>query len=581
MDIAFRANDDHIFMDGWFVGSTGPITSVKVRNTDGTESPLAFRAFYFKRRDVIDAFRDKAPESRCVGYRMLIDVSELEAAPSSVTIEMRGGDSFVQSFKDRYTTALMRDWKIQRLTATPDSFGLARPLDSDPLYAATILEHAKPSIISRATNEAFIDTWYQHEDGTLILLGWIDDDATVRGQCDVIWQTTTDGGRHGFVFRYLRPDLSKDTQKPLGGVFITKNPQIEYPCQLKFHCPSVGDVTIGNDGNKIGQKEIVDHLLNKYEECRQAGLSPTENTHFGRLVTPLIESVYAKQQKSSIVAEDIQIGTMVSEPSTSIVIPIYKSYELLRNQLADFATDSFLIKQEIILVLDSPEDKERFRLWIDRLHALYSIPVRLLIMSQNVGFARACNAGASFASGPYLLFLNSDVFPKHFGWLESMLRKIDGDDSIGVVGAQLLYPDGSIQHAGISWRRAAGLQNQLINIHPWKGMDPALIPAGGAAEVAAVSAACLLCRTDDFRALGMFDEGYIRGDYEDTDFCLKMRESGKKVICDHDISLYHVEGNSYPSADRRRVFFFNAMRHELRWGSVIEQLKDDYSGLGK
>ena len=111
-------------------------------------------------------------------------------------------------------------------------------------------------------------------------------------------------------------------------------------------------------------------------------------------------------------------------------------------------------------------------------------------------------------------------------------------------------------------------------------MDSSLVLHRGAVEVPAVSAACLLCRTEEFRSLGQFDEGYIRGDYEDTDFCLKVRESGKRVVCDHEAVLYHVEGYSYPSEDRRKVSFYNAIRHELRWGALIAQLTNRHPGGG-
>jgi len=141
--------------------------------------------------------------------------------------------------------------------------------------------------------------------------------------------------------------------------------------------------------------------------------------------------------------------------------------------------------------------------------------------------------------------------------------------TIGIVGARLLYPDGSVQHVALDWRREPSCDNQLINIHPYKGMHPSLVPEQGVAEVAAVTAACMLIRREEYMRLGMLDTGFIRGDCEDSDFCLRVSAAGYRIVCDNTAELYHLEGASYRPEARRMLFHYNTARQEKRWGATI------------
>jgi GT2 family glycosyltransferase len=177
------------------------------------------------------------------------------------------------------------------------------------------------------------------------------------------------------------------------------------------------------------------------------------------------------------------------------------------------------------------------------------------------------------------MLLNSDVFAKAPGWLQRMAATMQSDPTIGIVGARLLYPDGSIQHVGMDWRREPACNDLLINIHPYKGMHPSLVPEHGVAEVAAVTGACMLVRLDEFMRLGMFDTGFIRGDCEDSDFCLRASAAGYRIVCDNEAVLYHLEGASYRPEVRRLLFHYNTERQEKRWGSVIARRAAEQAGV--
>src|SRR6185436_146100 len=100
------------------------------------------------------------------------------------------------------------------------------------------------------------------------------------------------------------------------------------------------------------------------------------------------------------------------------------------------------------------------------------------------------------------------------------------------------------------------------NKHPYKGIHPSLLTETEVTEVAAVTGACMLMRRDDFIRLGMFDTGFIRGDYEDSDFCLRASEAGYRIVCDNRAELVHLEGASYKSDVRRLLSHYNTLRQE-------------------
>jgi GT2 family glycosyltransferase len=80
----------------------------------------------------------------------------------------------------------------------------------------------------------------------------------------------------------------------------------------------------------------------------------------------------------------------------------------------------------------------------------------------------------------------------------------------------------------------------------------------------------LVCR-EEFIRLGMFDTGFIRGDCEDSDFCLRATATGYRIVCDNRAELYHLEGASYRPEARRLLFQYNTTRQEKRWGTVIAE----------
>jgi GT2 family glycosyltransferase len=273
-------------------------------------------------------------------------------------------------------------------------------------------------------------------------------------------------------------------------------------------------------------------------------------------------------------------GSQIAAPAVSVVIPLYRVYEFLRVQVAAFAGDPwFASKAELIYVLDSPEHEAEVAHLLGGLHLAYGLPMQLVVMGRNGGFSAACNAGARVARSPVLALVNSDVIPAGNGWLPMLIEKLSPRDRIGVVGPKLLYDDGSLQHAGLFFKRDS--KGTWLNHHYFKGMPASYAPANVERPVPGVTGACIVMLRELFRDVGGFDHGYIIGDYEDSDLCLKVRRAGFGIVYVPRVALYHLERQSISrSGDYMRgvASQHNAWLHTRRWDAQIDALMGAIDG---
>ncbi|MBN8487036.1 MAG: glycosyltransferase family 2 protein [Burkholderiales bacterium] len=272
---------------------------------------------------------------------------------------------------------------------------------------------------------------------------------------------------------------------------------------------------------------------------------------------------------------DVQaLGPVPSSPLASVIVPLYGRMDFVEHQLLAFSSDPvFRDRVELIYVIDDPRLNSHFRSYVTALHQLYDVPLRWVWGGLNRGYAGANNLGAGIATAPYLVFLNSDAFPCAPGWLESLTTVLRDHPKIGVVGPRLLFADGSIQHAGMEFRYSEAF-NIWTNHHPMMGLDPSLDRRRGLTLVPAVTGACLTIRRSDFEAVGGWNTDFLVGDFEDSDLCLQMRDKGLQIAYLPEVSLTHLERQSFRLLDldafRQRVTLYNAFRHQQRWRKLIE-----------
>lgn len=215
----------------------------------------------------------------------------------------------------------------------------------------------------------------------------------------------------------------------------------------------------------------------------------------------------------------------------SIVIPVFNKLEFTAACLSSLF---HLQKQdqdfEVIVVDNASSDGTT--------EYLDSLGDKILTIrnDSNLGFAKACNQGATLAQGTYVVFLNNDT-EVHPGWLEALLEELRQHPKTGIVGGRLLYPNGTIQHAGV----AIGRDQIPFHIHRQLPSDHPLVMERRTYPI--VTAACAAVRREEFYRLGMFDEEFVNG-HEDIDLCFRYRENGQNAVYRPDCLVTHHESIS-------------------------------------
>jgi len=227
-----------------------------------------------------------------------------------------------------------------------------------------------------------------------------------------------------------------------------------------------------------------------------------------------------------------------SKYDVSIIIPVYNRWRLTQRCLESICGAAEQAAYEVIVVDNHSTDDT------NRVLQAVEGDVTVLRQPENRGFAAACNAGARLAQGEHLLFLNNDTEVKP-GWLDSLLGCARAEESVGAVGAKLLYPAGDVQHAGI----AISVKKVPYLIFQHFGAEhPAVCEKR---EMQAVTGACMLVPKSIFDQAGGFDEEYYNG-FEDVDFCLRLRQQGLRVIYCPEATITHHEESSAGRKDRDR-----------------------------
>ncbi|BBU62812.1 hypothetical protein MSC49_27470 [Methylosinus sp. C49] len=194
--------------------------------------------------------------------------------------------------------------------------------------------------------------------------------------------------------------------------------------------------------------------------------------------------------------------------------------------------------------------------------------VRLLSRPEPFNFARLNNDAARTARGEVILFLNNDTVVVSPDWLETLARRAMAPQT-GAVGALLLYPDGRIQHAGVTigLGQDAGHFGALVapQTPSWLGR------AALAHESSAVTAACMAVERRKFDAVGGFDEINLPIEFNDTDLCLRLAERGWTSLYEPAARLLHYESASRGSAKFRPMSVYAKERDYFRdrWRDVI------------
>ncbi|BCT91608.1 glycosyl transferase family protein [Lysobacter helvus] len=245
-------------------------------------------------------------------------------------------------------------------------------------------------------------------------------------------------------------------------------------------------------------------------------------------------------------------------PRASIVIPVYGQFARTLACLRALAAHPPAALAEVIVVDDGSSDETPEAL--PRVAGL-----RFHRRAANGGFIAACNDGASLSRGEVVVFLNNDTIPQP-GWLDALLRTFDTEPNVGLVGAQLRYPDDRLQEAGgvvfsdgSAWNYGRFAAPEDCRYAYLRDCDY-------------VSGAAIALPRALFADLGGFSATYAPAYYEDTDLAFAVRARGLRVVYQPDSVVVHDEGgtagtdlNAGPKAAQVR----NQGRFLERWRETL------------
>jgi GT2 family glycosyltransferase len=256
-------------------------------------------------------------------------------------------------------------------------------------------------------------------------------------------------------------------------------------------------------------------------------------------------------------------------PRVSVIIPTRDRAALLAA-----CTDGLLHRTDYpdleIIVVDNDSTEPDARALLDTLGRRPQ--VRVLAHPGGFNFAAMNNAAAAIAQGEVLLLLNNDTDILHPDWLARMVDHAMRPD-VGAVGAKLLYPDGTVQHAGI----LLGPDGSATHVgrHAPGDAPGYLGQFACTRDLSAVTGACLAIRRVVFERLGGMNER-LAVTWNDIDLCLRVRAAGLRVIWTPQARLIHAEGASRGAdaddpARHRRFLDEQALMRRI-WG---DRLRDD------
>ena len=241
-------------------------------------------------------------------------------------------------------------------------------------------------------------------------------------------------------------------------------------------------------------------------------------------------------------------------PSVSIVIPVHNKATITRQCLdVLLAEPEDGLAREIVVVDDGSSDRT------PNLLAGYGERIRVVRNESALGFAGACNAGFAAATGEFVVLLNNDTIPTA-GWLAALAGYARQHSRAAVVGAKLIFPNDTIQHAGVVF----GLDSLPHHIYAGFPADhPATMKSR---RFQVVTAACALFRRGPWQELGGLDTAYRNG-WEDVDFCLRAGRAGYEIHYCAESVVYHLESatRDLTSATERanRDLFVSRWQHEV------------------
>lgn len=255
-------------------------------------------------------------------------------------------------------------------------------------------------------------------------------------------------------------------------------------------------------------------------------------------------------------------------PLVSVIIATRDRGDLLRCCITSLAEHGHGNPPTELIVIDNGSSEPETLHYLAHLEQQEN--VRVLRRPGKFNYAALNNEAVSLARGELIALMNNDVEATHPGWLAAMAGQAMRPE-IGAVGAKLLFPDGTIQHAGV----LLGIGGIAGHAHKYLAAEEEgyQLRLHLAHNLSAVTAATLVVRKALFEAVGGFDAINFAVNYNDVDFCLRLIKAGyRNLFCPDAVLIHHesksrgapTEADTHAQWQRERQAMIN------RWGAALE-----------
>jgi GT2 family glycosyltransferase len=251
------------------------------------------------------------------------------------------------------------------------------------------------------------------------------------------------------------------------------------------------------------------------------------------------------------------------KPLVSIIIPIQNNFRYTYNCISSILKAEPIVPYEIIIGTDMSTDSTK-------IIGHYFTNIIVHNNKYKYNFLMNCNEMAKFSKGKYILFLNNDT-KVHKEWLIYLVKLIESDEKIGMVGSKLIYPNGKLKEAGgIIWNNG-----ECYNFG--RGDNSDMPEYNYVKEVDYISGISILIRKYVWEKIGGFDKRYIPEYYEDKDFAFEVRRLGYKVMYQPKSVVEHYEGISNDnilSSGIKKYHIRNKKKFIKKWKNKLKYQKE-------
>jgi GT2 family glycosyltransferase/glycosyltransferase involved in cell wall biosynthesis len=246
-------------------------------------------------------------------------------------------------------------------------------------------------------------------------------------------------------------------------------------------------------------------------------------------------------------------------PKVSVVVLTYNNLDLTRACVDSLLRWSDYPNLEIIVVDNASTDGTPA--YLRQLHE-ENPKIKLLLNDRNLGFASGNNVGLEIATGEYLVMLNNDTVVTP-GWVLTLLRHLQSDSSIGLVGP-VTNNIGNQAKINITYNKP----EEMLAL----SMEHTTMRMGQRIPIRTAAFFCVMMSSKVFKQIGLLDENFGRGFFEDDDYCRRAEKLGLSIVCAEDVFIHHhlsASFNKMGNGEKEKLFNNNKAYYESKWGKWI------------